>query len=441
MSAVRLAQQRSWAILFSAHTPYASAIQHACTRWGVPHIKLFVQGVPLRTRPRRSFDSRPSEPDSKLGTIPNQGTLIVEPRADACIQGLHELGTSQTKPPSHDASTETDSDIPIHDRLTVILPPSVFVAWLNDSGKIARLIERRLSEPDIPEASVYMANRSTTKQPRPSNKRARNKIDWLAKGVVGWIVGGTDHSGAKLAGESSIQLPGFGCRSHSLRSTQVPLAPIRMLGEPASVRRLVHCTRARQGAWPDQSLEQFHDELMQHPWSSAPTPFQSLVRILQQQRLIATDHWKRGTQSSVCFSERHLMGLLQGRHFQSHLGRWDWEPYGIAIDIDWMSQHGAEPVRYVDADRKSEIPQADEWLSQSVGNGPNDWRREREWRFPGDVRLSGIPFHQAIVFVRDCVEASALRHWSRWPIYVLQCTCPVRGSPASCRNGIFASDL
>lgn len=108
------------------------------------------------------------------------------------------------------------------------------------------------------------------------------------------------------------------------------------------------------------------------------------------------------------------------RRFQSHVARWDWEPYGIMIDRDWLERNGAKQVDYIDRARAKEMSDEALAFSQVVSSesGTTDWRNEQEWRIAGDVRLSQVPFSKAIVFVPTLADARAVQPFSRWPIVI-----------------------
>jgi hypothetical protein len=186
-------------------------------------------------------------------------------------------------------------------------------------------------------------------------------------------------------------------------------------------RYLVHCTRARDGAWPDQSMADYFDEAIRLEWHRPSEPVESLARILTGQRLIATNHLRRGTLRTVCFSGRRLSELLAMRRFQSHLARWDWEPYGMAIRCDRLVSLGAQRVEYLSESSRKRLTADQSAFSQPLPerDGDRDWRDEQEWRVLGDVRLHRLGCEHAFVFVPSIRDARLLAPLSRWPIVVL----------------------
>ncbi len=214
-----------------------------------------------------------------------------------------------------------------------------------------------------------------------------------------------------------------------------------------SEKYLIHCTRARQGRWPDQSKTSYFDEMMNRSESSndQASPYDTLRRILMQSRLLATHHLQKSDQATVSFSNVPLLELLSRRTFRSHLGRWDWEPYGIAVQRDFLEAMGARPVVYCSSNEIFNVaPENRVWMhpagsrkkeersSECAGNakafpdsltaieGHGHWSKEREWRLNADLHLASIPSDKAFIFVPGLEEALALATISRFPVMILR---------------------
>jgi hypothetical protein len=124
----------------------------------------------------------------------------------------------------------------------------------------------------------------------------------------------------------------------------------------------------------------------------------------------------------VSFTAVPLEKLHTLRVFRPHRGRWDFEPYGICIDLDHLRRLGVRPVTYVD--RPGGAPSVDAWLQQrartvTTGGVVIDWSVEREWRHLGDLNLRTIPGHAICLFVPSAAEARALRRVAGWPVWDL----------------------
>jgi hypothetical protein len=301
--------------------------------------------------------------------------------------------------------------LPIHDRAVVSLSHCLFALEIRPKGKIAELIDLRLRDKAFSPGTVILGIRYEKDLSKIGGKTFAKR--WLDQGVIGWIC----HLG--IEGEPTISKLGIPCKSLG----PVTMAPIFFASQwkPLTGKFLIHCTRARRGPWPDQSIEQFHDEIFETPWKCAPTAMDSLVRILEKRRLVATSALKPGARATVSFSACSLPELIASRRFETHLSRWDWEPYGLMIATRWLVPLGCQQVRYCTKTEMRTLSKEESNFAQvysDTGNG-RDWRSEREWRVADDVRLHRLPFSQGAVFVSSIDEARRISHLSRWPICVI----------------------
>lgn len=384
-SALHLAHMQGWGVLCAHDAPYSEFVIHACKRF---HVSFRVIRVSNWTEPNQHSEQHSSS------------------ESNSCDCGILWIDC---------AGENTNDKILIHDMASVFLANQLFVIELREGGKIAQLLDKRLSCQDIPPGTTYLSL-PTTYAPK---SRQSTRTDWLDRGAIGWLnTTNSDLSAQRLLSDSSSSEFGTSVQK-PYDGTYQPIFPIRLLGATAS-KYLVHCTRSRRGPWPDQSISQFHDDLMQNPWNAQPTVLQTLQRILKQQRLIATHNFRRGNTDTICFSSNEVTELLSMRRFQSHIARWDWEPYGIMIDRDWLERNGAKQVSYIDRVTAKQTSDDELTFCQVLTNESNstDWRKEQEWRIAGDVRLSQVPFSKAIVFVSTLADAKTIQPLSRWPIVV-----------------------
>lgn len=387
-SALSRAQEVDATVLFSSETPYADIIRHACGRCGIAWREVAIaNGI------------RPSA-DECTGTQRNR--LVLHLRA--------ERGRQQRLSAARAAHA---------DAAVAMLSHRLFALYARPDGKIASWIARRLQASEFEPGSTLVA----AQPPGVAHVKA---LAWEreinAAGAVLWYPIGIQAepttARTQRAGGSAWQT--WSCAQRIAPAT-IQLRfhePMRSSAEPF----LVHCTRRRMGPWPDQSWEEYLDEVLRGDAGRGWHPMDTLLRILRMQRLVATRHLRRGPLDTVCLSEEQLPTLLANRKFQSHLGRWDWEPYGIAIRRSWLQWRGAQPVRYLShaeaaTCRTEELP-----FVQPLGpsEGMCDWSYEREWRIAGDVRLHEIGPQDAWLFVPSVEEARALAHESRWPVAVVE---------------------
>jgi hypothetical protein len=178
---------------------------------------------------------------------------------------------------------------------------------------------------------------------------------------------------------------------------------------------LVHCTRECSGPWPGQEHHDYLDDLIFDRPSGDHSVRNTLRRILSERRLRAVSRPVRGAAAAVSFTACPHQQLASRRTFRAHRGRWDFEPYGLAISRDWLLAQGARPVVYRDhSDLMGNDPF--EQPARSQGSGCYDWRTEQEWRHPGDIDLGSLPADSALVLVHSDDDIDALDGHGPWPV-------------------------
>jgi len=195
-------------------------------------------------------------------------------------------------------------------------------------------------------------------------------------------------------------------------------------GRLASVRQtnsddwLLHCTRECDGPWPGQPRDEYLDDLILGRDSADHSVQCTLRRILMERRLRAVSRPVRGGPPAVSFTACPLEELATRRIFRGHRGRWDFEPYGLAISRDWLTARGARPVVYRD---HRDLVDGDLFEQPAVSRGPGnlDWTIEREWRHSGDVDLESLPADRGLVLVGHDSDIPAVAGLGPWPIVVI----------------------
>jgi hypothetical protein len=381
------AQEMDASVLFSGETPYANILRHACERYGIAWREIAI----ANGNQPHAVDSHSTESN----------------RLRLRLDGDHGI---QQRLASQRAA--------LADAAVVLLSHRLFALYARPQGKIATWIARRLQATEFDPGSTLVAA-------HPSGLASPKAIAWErqinAAGAVLWYPNGiqADPTFAKSVRVGNAACQAWSC-AHRIAPSTMQIRFHESLSTPADAF-LVHCTRGRNGPWPDQSWEEYLDEVLRGGAGCSWHPMDTLLRILRMQRLIATRYLRRGPVETVCLSEERLSTLIGNRRFQPHLGRWDWEPYGIALRRSWLQSLGARPVRYV--------PHADvaacgsEELSFVQPSGPidgaRDWSFEKEWRIAGDLRLHEVGPNDAWVFVPSEAEARAIAHESRWPVVVV----------------------
>ncbi|MEM6363149.1 MAG: hypothetical protein AAF745_01895 [Planctomycetota bacterium] len=220
------------------------------------------------------------------------------------------------------------------------------------------------------------------------------------------------HNGTESFGLDLLAMGAIGCylpAEHSDSFEHVLPAQVNVcdFAEIDSDAWLVHCTRATQGPWPNQTWDRYRDDLLLGSWQTASrTPLDTLCRIVHSGILVAGAVASRHADPVVCFSNAPLKQLLAKRTYRSHLKRWDYEPYGIAIRVDAAREAGVLPVTYVNAIPKQHA--VDSYLHVARGHTV-DWTHEREWRCKGNLDLTRLPIDAVALFVPDSVSLNTIQ--------------------------------
>jgi hypothetical protein len=373
-SILLLAKRESAVILYPHQAPYGPAIEFACDRFGIESLAICTHAN--------------EPPLDKNSTDPPH----------PCRLDLHCQIHSTKEDPKN-------SIIPSEDLAVCALADRLVALNVSPGGKVASVLEKRLRCPQISPSTLWICAESS-----PSRSKKIDQKNWSDLGAILWFPGAPPNPCASS----------WSCSRRAIPSTLQLAGPIPspLLN---SDRYLIHTTRARQSEWPDQSQRDLLDEAFRFDWNPNPSPLETLHRIVVSQRLIATSTRKRGALSSVSLTQNPLAELLCMRAFQSHLARWDWEPYGIAILKSALMQLGCRPVRYLAKSEIAQLELAEQAFCQPLPDRPKDrdWTGEQEWRYPDDLRLATLPANSAFLFVPYEWESRALAHDSRWPVFSL----------------------
>lgn len=185
---------------------------------------------------------------------------------------------------------------------------------------------------------------------------------------------------------------------------------------------LVHWTRARSGAWPDQSSSDYWDDLIFATGGHKHSDVFALCRILASRRIIASANLTRDSAPVVCFSDVPLGKLRDKTVFRKHLHRWDFLPYGIAIKRSVLqARFDCRQVIYGDEKTWESMADSDRPFFQlkETTNKKIHWQEESEWRVVGDVNLRNIELSNAIVFAGDEMDLEKLSQLSLFDLIVI----------------------
>lgn len=429
-SAMRRCHAEELTLLLCRETPLGEYLLHAAKRFELSILEL------LLPRPHESYSDWKSK-------IRKSSRLLSEPQESQALL--------RVSPIIDDASESTATkennlvEGPLADVAMIALADFVHAVDVRKNGRVDRILRHRLTASTHQLGSVAVDLTPPTDDSPPS----KTMMDLMNLGAVGWYRPSKYDLPSPMisADEPIISADESSILNHNdhTRDTPKQLASSLRIGSrtnqaisPVFSNRLVisktpdrddsqlvesqwnyltHCTRSPNGPWPDQSLAGYYNEVLTEVDHSHP--LDTLVRILEQQRLIATTYLKRTDVATVSLSEVPLKELLSRRTFQRHLHRWDWEPYGICVLRSWLMKRGCRPVVYGSKADFQKLPREDKPFFQVIPEGAS-WTEEREWRIADDLRLSEIPANEAFVFVPSVSEGRRVSSISRFPVMIVE---------------------
>jgi hypothetical protein len=303
-------------------------------------------------------------------------------------------GTGELTSPFAEAET-----IPERDRAVAGLSDDLLALMLRPNGNLHRLLRLRLKE--LADDTRIAVGPDLTPEPLVQ--------ELVAAGALPW------RSAEPEASDRPVS-------AHGRRASSAAIIALDSIQESDF---LTHWTRACSGPWPDESEDEYLDQLILHTDAVDRSAEAVLHRIVRRQRVLATARTIRGRWPVVSFTAVPLTELPRKRVFRSHRGRWDFECYGICVRLAWLRERGGRPVHYgEDTDWKTLTESERPYFQQRYTRGPDhaikiDWSCEREWRIAGDVDLADLPPEDGLLFVPSHAEAERLVALSRWPVVVL----------------------
>ncbi|WP_010586011.1 hypothetical protein [Schlesneria paludicola] len=290
---------------------------------------------------------------------------------------------------------------PERDRIVVQSAQTVFVLTLRTGGNLHQLLRQRLLEQSGPVVLVDL--------PHLQSEPARTELCEL--GATTWAPTTEQCRPFDTVAETTD------LDKQRSNSRQPEILEIVPFPDAEHWKFLTHTTRACPGPWPGDGFETYVNQLLASQPSADHSPLGSLLRILQQRRLIASRRAIRGGYSVVSLTACPLQDLPRLHQFRPHRVRWDFEPFGLCLRKDWLCRRGARPVAYGDEEHWQALAEQDRPFFQlATGITGIDWSVENEWRHVGDLDLSELTADDVILFVPHTAAARSVANVSDWPI-------------------------
>jgi len=181
-----------------------------------------------------------------------------------------------------------------------------------------------------------------------------------------------------------------------------------------------HYVRACPGPWPGQSRSEYYRALFRREPLAAHSAFDTLRRIAATGVIHASSRWVRGRREAASFTGAPPQEIARLHRYVKHLGRWDFEPFAVCIEMRTALALGAVEVAYLNAaDDWRVIPEDRLWRYQPRFRGGADASGEAEWRIPGDVRIGELPCDSVRLLAPGRAEADILQGECRYAVMAL----------------------
>ena len=180
-------------------------------------------------------------------------------------------------------------------------------------------------------------------------------------------------------------------------------------GLPGQFSYIVHYTRSCPAPWPGQSWAEYCESLVEDLPGASHTGFDTLIRILSEQRIRGSEKLIRGAHATVCFTECEPQELRRIIQWRKGLIRWSFEPYGVALARESLFKMGARPTIYAIEEAFEDLSNDLKHLFQFQRSHGKQWADEKEWRIKGDLCFADLDDRDIVVIVSTVREAETVR--------------------------------
>lgn len=183
---------------------------------------------------------------------------------------------------------------------------------------------------------------------------------------------------------------------------------------------LCHWTRPAQGPWPEETRNDFLDQLILGCPSADRSALAAVLRMISTGKLKASSAGIRGSYAVVSLTAVPLSEFRQRRVFRKHRHRFDFEPFGIAIRRTCLESIGVRPVIYgTDTDWNQLSNDERPFFQKATRDSSTSNLDEQEWRVQGDIPLSHFGADDVVLFTDLAEQQSMLQQCTKWRVLVV----------------------
>lgn len=170
---------------------------------------------------------------------------------------------------------------------------------------------------------------------------------------------------------------------------------------PLATPTLAHFTRGTEGPWPGQSPADHWEDLWAGGLRACRDAPATLQRMLETSTLLGSGRLIRGAFPVVSLTAVSPEKILDLHRYRAHLIRWDFEPWGIIFDRNWLVGKNVRPVKYLPGASYRGLTADEKPFFQKHEPPKCDYAAEEEWRIVGDLNFSDAPRDAVRLMVGD----------------------------------------
>ncbi len=176
---------------------------------------------------------------------------------------------------------------------------------------------------------------------------------------------------------------------------------------------LFHWTRGTYGPWPGEAPADYFEALTTIKSGNPRDGLSTLAFIAASGIIRGEGRMIRGGTPMVSFTNLKPDEIISLIEYRAGLGRWNFEPYGIAISSSTLRKLGARRVIYGDKNMYDRLSPQEQPYYQYIGSTDDEekqerWKGEEEYRLTGDLDLMSIK-EDVILITPTMSEAEALQ--------------------------------
>lgn len=297
--------------------------------------------------------------------------------------------------------------IPVCDRLLFAAASRIQVLSCRTQGNVEELVRAHLHDGERQQVPLWIASNAAGELPAV--------VADMPAGCIPWLVAPCPPD----AGSEVSPSPAYSDDRQSLNLNAVrPMAATSPLSNPDEW--LLHWTRAPRGAWPGESEADFLDALILRSESADRSVLATLLKIIADGKLLASSEGIRGGYSVVALTAVPLTEFRSRRVFRKHRHRYDFEPWGIAIQKEQLRRIGVRSVIYGEDEDWRQLELNDRaFFQKATRTGATSNINELEYRSVGSIDLSQFPKNAVCIFVGDSAVAELVSRHCCWPVIVV----------------------